>query len=232
MKLTAENLARLVDLSAVRTDVSLAEVRELAATARRYQCICAFVMPCYVTDLAELLVDAPEVRVGGTVGFPSGAHAPAIKAAEGRQLLADGADELDMVVNVGLLLSGRLAAAEDDVRAVVDAADGTPVKVILECHYLTDDQIRRGAELAVRAGAAFVKTGTGWAPTGATPHNVALIRSAIGEAAEIKAAGGIRDLETLVELYRRGARRFGLSLTSGARILDQCAALPGGAVEL
>jgi deoxyribose-phosphate aldolase len=232
MKLTAENLARMVDLSAVRTDVSLAEVRELAATASRYQCICAFALPCYVGELAALLAGAPDVHVGGTVGFPSGAHASAVKAAEARQLRADGADELDMVINVGLLISGRLAAVEEDVRAVVGAAEGTPVKVILECHYLNDDQIRNGAELAVRAGAAWVKTSTGWAPTGATAHNVALIRSAVGEAAGVKAAGGIRSLEALVELYRAGARRFGLGSASGVKILDQCAALPGGAVDV
>jgi deoxyribose-phosphate aldolase len=233
MKLTAENLARMVDLSAVRTDVSLAEVHELAATAGRYRCICAFVLPCYVAELAELLAGAAgDVHVGGTVGFPSGAHATPVKAAEARQLLADGADELDMVINVGLLISGRLAAVEEDIRAVVGAAGGKPVKVILECHYLNDDQIRRGAELAALGGAAFVKTATGWAPTGATAHNVALIRSAIGEVAGVKAAGGIRSLETLVELYRAGARRFGLGAASGVKILDQCAALPGGAVEV
>jgi deoxyribose-phosphate aldolase len=175
-----------------------------------------------------MLANDPEVGVGGTVGFPSGAHAPAVKAAEARQLLADGADELDMVINVGLLLSGRCAAVEDDVRAVVEAAEWAPVKVILECHYLNDDQIRRGAELCLRAGAAFVKTGTGWTPTGATPHNISLIKSVVGEKAQIKAAGGIRDLASLVELYRCGARRFGLGLASGAKILAEAAAMPGG----
>jgi deoxyribose-phosphate aldolase len=228
MPLTVNELARMVDLSAVRTDVPIAEVRQLAALARQYNCVCAFAMPCYTRELAAMLADAPQVRVGGTVGFPSGASTPAVKAAEARQQLADGADELDMVMNVGLLLSERYGGVVADIRAVVDAAGATPVKVILETHYLSDDQIRRGAELCLRAGAAFVKTGTGWTPTGATPHNISLIKSVVGEKAQIKAAGGIRDLASLVELYRCGARRFGLGLASGAKILAEAAALPGG----
>ena len=231
MKLTVKDLARMMDLSAVRTDVDLDEVGRLAEAAKRYRCICAFVMPCYVRHLRMLLDDAPEVGAGGVVGSPSGAHTSRIKAAEARELLADGARELDMVINVGLLRSGRYDEVRDDVKAVVDAAGGTPVKVILEAHYLSDDQIRRGSQLCVEAGAAFVKTGTGWAETGATLHNVALIKSAVGDAAQVKAAGGVRDLETLLEMFRLGATRFGISLSSGEKILQQCAALPGGAVE-
>ena len=232
MRLTLNELARLVDVSAVRTDVALEEVRQVAEVAKRYNCVCAFVLPCYVRDLAAMLSDAPEVGVGGTIGFPSGAHATAVKVAEAKQLLADGAVEMDMVANVGFLLSGRYDDAENDIRAVVEAGEGTPVKVILEVHYLTDDLIRRGAELCVRAGAAFVKTATGWTETGATPHRISLIKSVVGNRARIKAAGGIRDLATLVELYRCGARRFGISLNSGRKILEACAALPGGAVEI
>jgi len=231
MKLTVNDLARMMDLSAVRTDVDRDEIGRLAETAKRYRCICAFVMPCYVRYLRALLDDAPEVGVGGVVGFPSGATTRRIKAAEARELLADGARELDMVINVGLLRSGQYDAARDDVKAVVDAAGETPVKVILEVHYLNDDQIRRGSQLCVEAGAAFVKTGTGWAETGATLHNVALIKSVVGDAAGVKAAGGVRDLETLVEMFRLGATRFGVGLASGEKILQQVAALPGGAVE-
>jgi deoxyribose-phosphate aldolase len=127
-----------------------------------------------------------------------------------------------------MLRSGRDPYVEDDIRGVVEAAQGTPVKVILEAHHLTDDEIIRGSRLAVRAGAAFVKTGTGWAPTGATLHNVALIKSAVGEAAQIKAAGGVRDLQTVVEMIRLGVTRFGVSSISGAAILEACAALPDG----
>jgi len=232
MKLTAHDLARMMDFSAVRTDVDEAEIRELVKQARRLHCICIFPMPCYMPLCKDLLVGCPDVGLGGVVGFPSGAVATATKAAEARQLLAEGAVELDMVINVGMLRSGRCDYVHDDIKAVVHAAGGTPVKVILEVHYLNDGQIRKGSELCVRAGAAFVKTGTGWTETGATAHNISLIKAAIGNAAKIKAAGGVRDLKTLVELYRCGATRFGISHKSGAKILDECAALPGGAVEI
>ena len=151
-----------------------------------------------------------------------------MKIAEVREHRALGAMELDMVINVGMLRSGRDQHVEDDMRGVVEAAEGTPVKVILEAHYLTDEEIVRGSRIAVRAGAAFVKTGTGWAPTGATLHNVALIKSAVGEAAQIKAAGGVRDLQTVVEMIRLGVTRFGVGAKSGRAILDACAALPDG----
>lgn len=218
----------MLDLSAVRTDVDTAEVHALADAAKRYGCVSAFVLPCYLPELRTLLADAPEVGIGAVVGFPSGAHSTAIKVAEALEQLDQGASELDMVINVGLLRSDCDARVEDDIRAVVEAAAGTPVKVILETHYLTADQIVRGSQIAVRAGAAFVKTATGWAPTGATLDNIRLIRSAVGDRAKIKAAGGVRDLETVVEMIRLGVSRFGVGLGSGAAILDACAARPEG----
>jgi len=227
MKLSREEIARMMDFSAVRTDVDEAEVRELVRQAQAYHCICVFPMPCYVPLCRELLASTPEVRLGGAIGFPSGATASKIKAAEARHLRAEGADELDMVINVGWLMSGHYDRVRDDIMAVMEAAEDTPVKVILETHYLDDDQIKRGSELIVRAGAAFVKTGTGWTETGATAHNISLIKATIGDTAGIKAAGGVRDLKTLLELHRCGATRFGVGHQSGARILDECAATVG-----
>lgn len=239
MRLTVDKLARMLDLSAVRAEVDADEVRQLADAARRFHCVCAFVLPCYLPELKGLLADAPEVGVGGVVGFPSGAHSTAIKVAEARQQLREGASELDMVINVGMLRSGRDGYAEDDIRAVVEAAGATPVKVILEAHHLSDPQIVLGSQLAVRAGAAYVKTGTGWAPTGATLHNVELIKRAVGDSARVKAAGGVRDLPTVVEMIRLGVSRFGVGLATGVKLLEECAAttveiepaetgLPGG----
>ena len=222
----------MIDLSAVQTDTDLRAVRELAKEAKRLNCCCAYVLPCYVARMKALLEDAPGVLVGGAVGFPSGAHTSAIKAAEARQLIAEGAGELDMVINVGMLRSGEYTYVEDDIRAVVEAAEGTLLKVILETHCLTDDEIQRGSEICVRAGADFVKTGTGWAETGATLHNIRLIKSVVGEGAQIKASGGVRDLDTLVAMYRLGATRFGVNMKAGVKILEDCAALPGAAVEV
>lgn len=228
MKLNARQLARMMDLSAVRTDVHIDELRQLAEVCKQSGCICAFVMPCYMAEMKALLADAPDTTLGGVVGFPSGAQSTAAKVAEAREHRAWGAGELDMVINVGMLRSGRDECVADDVRAVVEAAQGIPVKVILEAHYLTDDEIVRGCRLAVRAGAAFVKTGTGWAPTGATLHNVALIKATVGDAAQVKAAGGVRELQTVVEMIELGVTRFGVSTNAGRAILDACAALPEG----
>lgn len=228
VKLTHHELARMIDLSAVRTDVDLSEVYRLAQAAKKYRCVCAFVLPSYLPELRKLLADSPEVGIGGVVGFPSGSHNTSTKVTEARDQLANGATELDMVINVGMLRSGRDQYVENDIRAVVEAADGTPVKVILEAHYLTNEEIIRGSQIAVLAGASFVKTGTGWAPSGATLDNVQLIKSVVGDSVAVKAAGGVRDLETVVKMIQFGVTRFGLGLQSGIMILDQCAALPDG----
>lgn len=230
MELTCDALARMLDLSVVRADCTDAKVRALADAAKRYHCIIATTLPSHTPLLVDLLADAPDTGVGGNVGFPSGGETRATKVAQAKELVGMGCAELDMVVDVGMLLSGRYDYVGDEIRAVVDAGAGLPVKVIVECHYLTDDAIRKACELCVSGGASFVKTGTGWAPTGATLENVALIKSCVGDAVSIKASGGIRGIETVVEMYRRGARRFGIGLGSEAGIFAQCAAR-GPAVE-
>ena len=231
MKLTTHDIARMMDASAVRAESDETEVRALADCVRKYQCIAAFTLPGFTPLIHDLLADAPDIRIGGVVAFPSGGHATSIKTAEAHELARAGCDELDMVINVGMLRSGKWQYVEDDIRSVAEASDGAPVKVILECHHLSDDEIRKGCELCVKAGAAFVKTGTGWAPTGATVENIALMKSCVGDAIGVKAAGGIRNLDTLLELYRQGARRFGVGLKSIGEILEDCAAR-GGAVTL
>jgi deoxyribose-phosphate aldolase len=222
MDFTRDQVAGLIDLSAVRADTTEDDVRAMVEVAKRYRCFCVTTLPVNTRLVKELLVDAPTIRVSGNVAFPSGGSTPATKIAEARELLQMGCDELDMVIHTGLLRSGKDRLVLEDIRGVVDAAGGAPVKAILECHYLSEDEIRRGCALCIEAGAAFVKTGTGWAPTGATPDNVALIRSCVGEAIGIKAAGGIRSLETLQQMYRLGARRFGIGYRSAQAILEQC----------
>lgn len=227
--LTVDAVARMVDLSAVRAETDEEEVRLAAALARRRNCACLFTLPAMTPLARDLLADAPGVHVGGTVGFPSGGNITAIKVAEAQELLRLGCDELDMVIGVGLLRSGQERRVFEDVRAVVEAAGSAPVKAILECHHLTEAQIRRACELCVEAGAAWIKTGTGWAPTGATRENIALIKAAVGDRAGVKAAGGIRNLETLAALYGLGARRFGISYASALHILEQAESAPADA---
>ena len=229
--LTSKDIARMIDLSVVQCDDGETRVRALARRALEIRPCVATTLSSWIPLIKELLAGADDVGIGGNVAFPSGACLPRTKIAETKHLVEAGCDEIDMVVDVGKLISGRYDYCLDDIRGVVAAAAGLPVKVIIECHYLSDDQIRKAAELCVRGGAAFVKTGTGWTPTGATLENITLIKSVVGDAVGIKASGGIRDIETLVEMYRRGARRFGLGLGRENVILDQVDALPNGVVE-
>ncbi len=232
MKLTSYDIARMIELSAVQAAHSADHITTMVAQARKHRCVVVYPLPCWLPLARQLLDGDPDIIMGGAVGFPSGGTTTSIKVAEVRELLQLGCGELDVVINIGKLISGKDAEVLDDLRAVVDEADGRPVKVILECHYLTDDLIRKACDFSIEAGAAYVKTGTGWAPTGATLENIALIRTHVGEAVAIKASGGVRGLETLIEMYRRGATRFGVRLDIGVRIIEQVAGLPGGAVEV
>ena len=219
--LSCSDLVRMIDVSGVRADVSMAEVERIAAVARREQFICAFAMPCFTRFLVEKLADEPAVGVGGVVGFPSGADTTFMKVAAAKEMMGVGVDELDMVINIGALKSGLHGLVRDDIRAVVEVANGLPVKSILEVAYLTDDEICKGSELAVEAGVSFVKTGTGWAGKPTTVEHIRLIRQTIGDAARIKAAGGIRTLQTLIAMVEAGCSRFGIGLNSALGILDE-----------
>ncbi|HYW82327.1 MAG TPA: deoxyribose-phosphate aldolase [Spirochaetia bacterium] len=232
MKLTARDVAKLIDISAVQAPHGAAEIRALVDNAREFHFMAVHVLPCWVTFLKELLSDSPDILIGAPVGFPSGAHRTEIKVAEARLLLQDGVQEMDMMLNVGKLRSGEYRYCEEEIRAVVQTAAEVPVKVILEVHYLSRDQLKKACEMCIKAGAAFVKTATGWAASGATLDVVQFITSFVGSAIKVKAAGSIRNLETLVKMHRMGVSRFGINLNSSMEIVRSVAALPGGVVEV
>lgn len=211
-------LVKLTDLSCVHTEHSEEDIRDMAAVVKKYGFICAFTLPAHTPLMLELLKDRPEIMVGGNVGFPDGSATTRCKVAEARELVEMGVHELDMVVNVGWLRSGKLERVEDDLRAVVSAVD-KPVKVILECHYLTNEQIVAGCEAAIRAGATFIKTGTGWAPTGATLENTRLILDTVRGRCKVKASGGIRDMATIDAMRAAGVHRFGIGMRAAAALL-------------
>ena len=233
MTLTARDVAKLIDISAVQAPHGEAEIRDLVANAREFHFMAVHVLPCWVTFLKELLSDgAEDILIGAPVGFPSGAHRTEIKVAEARFLLQDGVQEMDMMLNVGKLRSGEYRYCEEEIHSIVQTAGPVPVKVILEVHYLNRDQLKKACEMCIRAGAAFVKTATGWAASGATLDVVQFITSFVGSAIKVKAAGSIRNLETLVKMYRMGVSRFGINLNSSMDIVRSVAALPGGAVQV
>jgi deoxyribose-phosphate aldolase len=194
-------------------------VRDGVRLAVRYDVASATVRPADVALAAEL-VGGSDVLVSTVVGFPHGSSATATKAFEAERALADGAHELDMVLNLGRLRSGRADDVREEIAAVVDVAAerGAIVKVILENAYLSDEQKVHGCRLAEEAGAHFVKTSTGFAPTGATLDDLRLMRASVSPHVQVKAAGGVRTLDALLEVLAVGATRVGATAT--AAILD------------
>ncbi len=219
MKLDAAKLANMIDLSCVRAESSLEEIREAAETARKYNCICVFALPAHTPLLVGLLEDRPDIHIGGAVGFPDGGATTAGKVHEARELVEMGVDEIDMVLNIGWLKNRDFDLVAGDISAVIDSVAPMPVKVILECHHLNDDEIIAACGIAADCGAQFVKTGTGWAPTGATLENIRLMAETVGTRCGVKAAGGVRDRETLVAMYEAGATRFGIGVNTANAIL-------------
>jgi deoxyribose-phosphate aldolase len=220
-------IAKMIDHSLLRPELTSADVVEGCALAARYAVASVCVRPSDVA-LAAGELSGSEVLVGTVVGFPHGSTTTGAKAAETAELVGAGADEIDMVLHVGRLRGGEAGYVEDDIAAVVAAAEGRSVKVILENGYLDDAQKVLGCRLAEAAGAHFVKTSTGFAPGGATLADIALMRASVSEHVQVKAAGGVRSLDTLRELANAGATRFGATRT--ATILDAAAELGLGIV--
>ena len=213
---TRAGLAKTIDHTLLKATGTADQVRSLCAEARQFGFKSVCVNPCWVPLCAKELA-ASEVLVCTVIGFPLGANASEIKAAEARLAVAQGAGEVDMVINVGAAKAGDWPQVEADIRAVVGAAGGATVKVILETCYLTDAEKREACAAARRAGAQFVKTSTGFGTGGATVADIRLMREAVGGALQVKASGGVRSLEDALALLEAGADRIGAS--SGAAIV-------------
>jgi deoxyribose-phosphate aldolase len=225
-ELTVTQLAKMIDHSLIRPELTIDVVRAGCAIAVRHNVITVCVKSADVrTAVAE--VSDSGVRVSTVIGFPHGNSSPDIKAAEADSAIIDGAAELDMVVNIGRLRGGDDKAVLQDISAVVTVAERADVmvKVILETAYLTDKEKIRGCRLAESAGARFVKTSTGFAPKGATVEDIRLMRSSVSSHVGVKAAGKVHSLDILLGMATAGATRFGTSAT--ATILDELAARRG-----
>jgi deoxyribose-phosphate aldolase len=220
MALTASEIARLIDHTLLKPEATRDEIRKLCEEALKYEFASVCVNPWNVPQAAELLRGSV-VKVCTVVGFPLGATLPEVKAFEAQESLKRGAQEIDMVINIGALKSGLLDAVAGDIRSVVEAAHhgGGICKVILETALLTREEKVQSSLAAKNAGADFVKTSTGFSSAGATPEDVRLIRETIGVGTGIKAAGGVRTLEDLLKMVEAGATRIGAS--AGVKIVEQ-----------
>ncbi|HZL14667.1 MAG TPA: deoxyribose-phosphate aldolase [Verrucomicrobiae bacterium] len=218
--LTERDIAKTIDHSLLRPELDDAFVEAGCRLAATYDVASVCVRPADVRR-ATALLRGTDVAVGTTIGFPHGNHVTEVKVLEARRALADGATELDMVLQIAALKSGRDADVEADIRAVVEVghAAGAIVKVIFENAYLTDDEKVRACHLAEAAGADFVKTSTGFAPSGATHDDLRLMRANTSPHVRIKAAGGVRTLDALLAVMELGVTRIGATATE-AIILD------------
>ena len=225
--LTERDIAKTIDHSLLRPELDDAFVEDGCRLAARYDVASVCVRPADVRRAAAILAGT-DVKVGTTIGFPHGNHLTSTKVFEARQALADGATELDMVIQIGALKAGRDAEVQADIKAVVDVAHagGAIVKVIFENAYLTDDEKVRACHLTEAAGAEFVKTSTGFAPTGATHEDLRLMRASTSPHTQVKAAGGVRTLDALIDVMNLGVTRIGATAT--AAIIDDFRARKAG----
>lgn len=213
------NLAGMIDHTLLRADATRAEIAKLTEEAKKYKFASVCVNPTWVAFAAEQLAGT-EVKVCTVIGFPLGATTSAVKVMEVKDAIANGATEVDMVINIGLLKDGNNDdLVEQDIKAVVDAASNKAiVKVIIETCLLNDEEKIRACELSVKAGADFVKTSTGFSTGGATLQDVALMRNTVGAHVGVKASGGVRSLEDMNKMIEAGANRIGAS--SGVKIME------------
>ena len=218
--ITYAQLAKVIDHSLLKPELTESDVIAGCELAHQYHVATVCVKPTHVKLAAEVLKDS-DVVVSTVVGFPHGSNRTAVKVLEAELAMDDGARELDMVLNIGQLRSGKLDFVREDIRAVCDAAHarGVKVKVILENAYLTDEEKVTACQLCEAAGSDWVKTSTGFAPGGATLDDLRLMRATVGPNVQVKAAGGVRTLDAILPVIDAGCTRVGATAT--AAILDE-----------
>ena len=204
------NYNKMIDHTVLKADTPLETVKRICDEAMEYGFASVCINPCHVAYCADYLKDS-DVNVCTVIGFPLGANTSAVKAFETKDAIANGADEIDMVMNIGALKDKNYDLVRDDVKAVVEAANGTLVKVILETCLLTEDESKKACELCVEAKADYVKTSTGFSTRGATIEDVRIMKEAVHGKAKVKAAGGVRTPEDMVKIVAAGADRIGTS---------------------
>lgn len=213
-------IARMIDISAVKTDSCIEEVESIVKAAKEYRFIGVFTLPSLTPYAHKFLAGEKGILLGGTVGFPSGASTTYSKACEAEELLKMGCDELDMVINVAKLKSSLYQEVSNDIKKIVDIAQAAPVKVILEVSLLSESEIQDGAKIIRDSGAKFIKTGTGW--FGATSfEHIQQIKNAVGESIELKVAGGVRNLDVLIKMNEMGVSRFGIGHVAAINIMQE-----------
>ncbi|WP_162270194.1 deoxyribose-phosphate aldolase [Christensenella timonensis] len=219
--MNARDAARMIDISAVRTQHTLDDIMAVVTIAKKYQFINVHALPNWVADLSRLLKDEKEVFVGAPVGFPGGGHKTSVKLLEAKELIADGVQEMDIVMNVGRFKHGEYDYVLDELDQVIGLApDGVKTKVIIEINCLSDAEMDLACGLVMKTKADFIKTGTGWVSGNANVERIRRIKSLTDGKIRIKAAGGIRSRKEFDALVAMGVERFGINTKSAMDIIE------------
>lgn len=222
--MTPREAAAKIDISAVRTQHDIRDIEEAVEYAKKYGFINVHVLPCWVRKLSEMLRDVDGVYVGSPVGFPSGAHKTSVKVMEAEQLLEDGVEEMDIVMNVGKFKDGDYDYVKNELREIVGMTDHRVLtKAIIEINALDDTEMLKACDLVIASGADFVKTGTGWIPGPLNLERIRKIKEHCGSAIKVKAAGGIRTQEEFQALCDMNVERMGINLRSAIEIVESFA---------
>jgi len=214
----ASQLAQIIDHTLVRPDATLDDLTEACENAKKYGFACVVVNSGHVVRARDLL-SGTQVKVCAVAGFPHGANTTTVKIVEAMEAVKNGAGEIDFVINIGMVKSDKYDMVEIDIKNIIAMTPQIVHKVIIETGSLTADEILRVCEIAMRTGAEFVKTSTGYGPRGATTEDIRLIRRVVGSVCRIKASGGIKDLAAVTAMIEAGAERIGTS--SGPAIMEE-----------
>ena len=218
-KLSIKDLAYVMDPSALAINASYEDMYEMVEMCKKYDFGCSFTWSCYYPEFSAALKNT-NTAFGASLAFPSGQEPTFIKEKQAEWYMTMDPVEVDMVMNVGWLRSKRFRQATDDILAVRKIIGDVSLKVIIEAMQLTDEEIVNACKVCLDAGADYVKTGSGFSKDPTTLHHVELIKETIGEQAKIKVAGGVRDLKTLLQMYKRGARRYGIGYRNAVNIME------------
>jgi len=221
MNYSCRDIAKMIDHSLLRPELTDEDIIQGCEIAKKYNVASVCCRPSDIF-IAKKILQGSDVKVGAVIGFPHGSHKTETKIFEAEQAIKDGAVELDMVIHIGKLLSRDFDYVKKDIQAIVEVAhrNGAIVKVILENYYLTNELKEIGCRLAEEAGADFVKTSTGFAAGGATIEDLKLMRKTVSPKVQVKAAGGVRDLDAAIKVREAGATRFGATKT--IEIMEEC----------
>lgn len=230
--LTPKDIAYMLDPSILKLDSSYEDLDALIAACKKYEFGCAFAWPGYYEEMSRRLREETKTAFGASLAFPSGQEATITKVHQAEYFMTMNPVEIDMVMNVGWLVSKRYKQAEEDIAAVRKATQGASLKVIIEAMLLNEEQISEACKVVMAAGADYVKTGSGFSAAPTTYAHVKLIRKVIGPDYKLKVAGGVRSLDMLLRMYKLGADRFGIGLPSAIKIAEEMAKMPGGVVKV